>query len=100
MPRSRTLYGLVAFALLDCLTTWGCTSSPQQKVTIHDSQDGTVYLQRIPNDSLQATHPITLASGTIARTLRGIRVRDSRRTMQTSLSAVVSPATALRPFGA
>ena len=98
MPRSRTLYGLVAFALLDCLTTWGCTSSPQQKVTIHDSQDGTVYLERIPNDSLQATHPITLDSGTIARTLRGIRVRDSRKTMQTFLSSVFSPSTPVRAF--
>lgn len=98
MSRSRTLYGLVAFALLVCPTTWGCTSSPQQKVTIHDSQDGTVYLERIPNDSLQATHPITLDSGTIARTLRGIRVRDSRKTMQTFLSSVFSPSTPVRAF--
>jgi hypothetical protein len=89
---------LVAFALLVCPTTWGCTSSPQQKVTIHDSQDGTVYLERIPNDSLQATHPITLDSGTIARTLRGIRVRDSRKTMQTFLSSVFSPSTPVRAF--
>ena len=98
MPRSQTLYGPVAFALLACLMTWGCTSSPQQKVTIHDSPDGTVYLERIPNDSLQATHPITLDSGTIVRTLRGIRVRDSRKTMQTFLSSVFSPSTPVRAF--
>lgn len=98
MPRSQTLHGPVAFALLACLMTWGCTSSTQQKLTIHDSPDGTVYLERIPNDSLQATHPITLDSGTIARTLRGIRVRDSRKTIQTFLSSVFSPSTPVRAF--
>lgn len=95
--RRAPIYGPVA-ALLACLTTWGCTSSPQQKLTIHDGPDGTVYLERIPDDSVQATHPITLDSGTIARILRGTRVRDSRQTLQTFLSSVLSPSAPTRAF--
>jgi len=76
MPR------LVAVALFACVMASGCTSSPRPELTIHDSQRGTVYLERIPDTTFQATHPITLERGTIARALRGIHVRDDKNTLQ------------------
>jgi hypothetical protein len=41
-----------------------------------------VYLERITDTSFQATHPISLEPGTLARALRGIQVRDDRNTLQ------------------
>lgn len=98
MARSQILYGPVVFSLLACLTASGCAASPRQTVTIHDSPRGTVYLERIPNDSFQATHPITLSGDTIARALRGIHVRDTRSTLQALMSSAWSPSTPVRAF--
>ena len=88
----------IACALLLCLAAWGCTSTAQQKLTIHDSPRGTVYLEKIRDNAIQATHPITLDADTIARTLRGIYVREDRSTMQGLLTSVISPSTAKHVF--
>ena len=82
MQRSRTIHGPVVLTLISCFLASGCASSPRPELTIHDSQRGAVYLERIPDTSFQATHPITLESGTIARTLRGIHVRDDKNALQ------------------
>lgn len=82
MPHPRTTYGLVAVFLFACLITVGCASSPRPELTIHDSSRGLVYLERIPDASFQATHPISLEPGTIARALRGIHVRNDKTALQ------------------
>jgi hypothetical protein len=74
--------GPVVFALIPCFFASGCASSPRPELTIHESSRGSVYLERIPDTSFQATHPITLESGTVARALRGIHVRDDKNTLQ------------------
>lgn len=79
--------GSIASALLACLIATGCASSPRTGLTIHDSPRGSVYLERIPAGSFQATHPITLEAVIIARALRGIQVRDDRTTLQAFLSS-------------
>lgn len=76
----------VVVALLACFISSGC-ASPRSEMTIYDSPRGTVYLERIPDTAFQATHPITMNSGTIARALRGIHVRDNRNTLQTLLAS-------------
>ena len=83
MRRIRTKPGSAAVALLVCLIASGCSSAPRHGLTIHDSPRGSVYLEQIPNTSFQATHPITLKAGMIARALRGIQVHDNRNTLQT-----------------
>ena len=98
MPRLYTMCRSSAYALLVCLTALGCTSTPQQRLTIHDSLRGMVYLEKIPDNAVQATHPIALNTDTIARTLRGIYVRENRTTMQGLLTSVISPSTAKRVF--
>jgi len=74
--------GLVVIALLACFLASGCSSSPRPELTIHDSPRGSVYLERIPDTLFQATHPINLEPGTIARALRGIHVRDDKNALQ------------------
>ena len=74
--------GPVVFALIACFIASGCMSSPHPALTIHDSPRGTVYLERIPDSSFQATHPINLEQDTIARALRGIHVRDDKNALQ------------------
>jgi hypothetical protein len=58
---------------------------------IHDSLRGSVFLEPIRNRSLEATHPITLDTGVIARALRGIQVRDDRNTLQVLLGSRPEP---------
>ncbi|TKB56378.1 MAG: hypothetical protein E8D50_00295 [Nitrospira sp.] len=55
-----------------------CASAPDLDVTIHESNRGAVYMERIPDRSFQASHPITLSADTMARVLRGVVVKDSR----------------------
>jgi len=74
--------GPVVIALLACFLASGCASSPRPELTIHDSQRGSVYLERIPDTSFQATHPINLEPSTIARALRGVHVRDDKNALQ------------------
>ena len=95
MQRTHPKAGPLAVALLACLIASGCSSSPRHGLTIHDSPRGSVYLEQIPDTSFQATHPITLEAGMIARALRGIQVRDDRNTLQAFL---VSRPEAVRAF--
>jgi hypothetical protein len=85
----------VAAGLLACLITAGCAASPRPELTIHDSPRGTIYLERIPDTSFQATHPITLSSAVIARALRGIHVRDDKNALQ---ALFASPQAVARAF--
>lgn len=88
------MLGPVAVALIACAIAPGCASSPRPELTIHDSARGTVYLERIPDASFQATHPIALEPDTIARALRGIQVRDDRNTLQALLASRPEPSRA------
>ena len=55
-----------------------CATAPDLDVTIHESNRGAVYMERIPDRSFQASHPITLSADTMARVLRGVVVKDTR----------------------
>lgn len=69
-----------AFILLTgiILALSACASAPDLDVTIHESKQGAVYMERIPDRSFQASHPITLSADTMARVLRGVVVKDNR----------------------
>ena len=70
----------IALVLLTGITLAlsACATGPDLDVTIHESERGAVYVERIPDRSLQATHPMTLSAETMARVLRGVVVKDSR----------------------
>lgn len=60
------------------LTLSACTTGPELDVTIHESDRGAVYVERIPDRSFRAAHPITLSADTMARVLRGVAVKEDR----------------------
>ncbi len=55
-----------------------CASGPDLDLTIHESDRGAVYVERFPDQSFQAAHPLTLSADTMARVLRGVVVKDGR----------------------
>jgi len=50
---------------------------------IHESQKGSVYLERASDRSFQAAHPIKLDPSLIARVLHGVRLQERKGTIQT-----------------
>jgi hypothetical protein len=55
-----------------------CASGPDLDLTIHESERGAVYLERFPDRSFQASHPMTLSAETMSRVLRGVVVKNDR----------------------
>jgi hypothetical protein len=54
-----------------------CATGPELDLTIHESERGAVYVERIADRSFQAAHPITLSADTMAQVLRGVVVKDT-----------------------
>jgi hypothetical protein len=59
-----------------------CSTGPDVDLMIHESAQGTVYLERISNRSFQAAHPIKIDTGTIALVLSGVLVREDQSALQ------------------
>ena len=55
-----------------------CATGPEVDLTIHESDRGAVYMERILDRSFQASHPITLSVDMLARILRGVAVKEDR----------------------
>src|SRR5512134_3897874 len=70
----RTLILLIGLTL----TLSACAMGPELDLTIHESDRGAVYVERIPDRSFRAAHPITLSVDTMARLLRGVAVKEDR----------------------
>ncbi len=54
-----------------------CATGPDLDLKVHESERGSVYVERIPDRSFHAAHPIVLSTDTMARVLRGVIVKDS-----------------------
>jgi len=55
-----------------------CATGPELDVTIHESERGAVYIERFPDRSIQASHPMTLSADIMARVLRGVVVKENQ----------------------
>ena len=55
-----------------------CATGPELDLTIHESDRGAVSVERIPDRSFRAAHPITLSAHTMARVLRGVALKEDR----------------------
>ena len=53
-----------------------CATGPEVDVTIHESERGAVYVERVPDRSFHAAHPIAISTDTMARVLRGVIVKE------------------------
>ncbi|HEY6640179.1 MAG TPA: hypothetical protein VIY67_05555 [Nitrospiraceae bacterium] len=60
------------------LFTSACSTGPERDITLHETDRGAVYLERISDRSFKAAHPITLSEDTMARVLRGVAVKEDR----------------------
>ena len=60
------------------LTLSACATRPELDLTIHESDRGAVYVERIPDRSFRAAHPITLSADTMARVLLGVALKEDR----------------------
>jgi hypothetical protein len=80
----------VPLALL-CLVGTACsTTTPTGKI-IFDDPRGTVSLQTMSDQSIQASHPITLDPALLAQILRGIEIQDQEHGLQQVLVGRSSP---------
>jgi hypothetical protein len=95
---TMTYYPRHAFLLLagTTLVLSACATGPDLDLTLHESDRGTVYVERIPDRSFQAAHPVTVSAETMARVLRGIVVQGGRGVL--GKPAVGKPE-AVRAFG-
>jgi hypothetical protein len=78
------------------LTLSACATKPDLDITIHKSEHGAVYVERVSDRSFQATHPMTVSAETMARVLRGVIIKDGRGVL--GILASDNPQT-IRAFG-
>jgi hypothetical protein len=77
-------YHWLPFLLGGFLCVAGCANRPQIDETIQtDAARGSVYLERISDLHFQAAHPIKLDRDLIARSLRGVLVREQQDVLHT-----------------
>lgn len=87
--RKRSPNPLLFLALL-CVLGTGCSTPPQTGKAVFEDPRGTVSLQTISDQSIQASHPINLEPPLIARALSGIQVQERQRTLQEMLGGSAS----------
>ena len=80
-----------------CFLLGSCATGAEMDIMLQESPKGAVYIERIPDSKFQAAHPIKLEREVIARTLRGLYVREDRSTLQTIYSSS-SETGVVRPF--
>lgn len=77
----RYNFGTITLVGIGLLAS-GCSTGPELDLILHNSDRGTITLERMPDRSFQAAHPITLPPETVARVLRGILVREEHTFVQ------------------
>lgn len=68
-----------------------CATGADLDVTIHESEQGSVYVERIPDRSFQAAHPISISAYTMTRVLRGVVIEDSGKVLGSLVSGKQAP---------
>ena len=87
----RLSYKPSIFLALLCVIGTACsTTAPTGKILFEDPR-GTVFLQTMADQSIQATQPITLDPTLIAQVLKGMTVQDQERGIQRLLAGRSSP---------
>jgi hypothetical protein len=87
----RLAYKPSVFLALFCVIGTACsTTAPTGKILFEDPR-GTVSLQAMADQSIQATQPITLEPTLIAQVLKGMTVQDQERGIQRLLAGRSSP---------
>ncbi|MER3423121.1 MAG: hypothetical protein C4293_07705 [Nitrospiraceae bacterium] len=82
---ARTVIGLGFLLIL------GSCASSTREIPLHESPEGTVYLERVADRDFQAAHPISLNPTVIARVLSGVMVTDEKTAAQALFASEVRP---------
>jgi hypothetical protein len=88
--RQRSRITAAALALL-CLLGTACSTTDRNAKVLFEDPRGTVSLQTMSDQSVQATHPITLDPLLLAQILKGIEVQDQERGLQRILGGTSAP---------
>jgi hypothetical protein len=89
--RDATVRRFLPVLTVGCLLAGGCATAPEVDTMIQEAPKGAVYLERIPDRAVQTSHPITLDRELIARTFRGVLVRDDTTAVQKLMSHKPAP---------
>ena len=74
-----------------CFICAACGTTGQTGKILFDDPRGTVSLQTLPDQSIQANHPINLEPTLVAQVLRGLEVQDQERGLQKLFGGVPAP---------
>ncbi|TKB65128.1 MAG: hypothetical protein E8D47_09080 [Nitrospira sp.] len=89
VPRRCGATSLVLILL--CLLSTACNTASQNAKILFEDQRGAVLLQRIPDESVQATHPLKMDPALLAQLLKGIAVQDQERGLQKLMGGPPAP---------
>ncbi len=64
----------------------GCLSHPRVETVVHESSRGTVSLKEFPDSNIRASHPVTLDPDLMRRVLTGVRARQRKTTIESTLT--------------
>ena len=87
----RLSYKPSIFLALLCVIGTACSTTAPTGTILFEDPRGTVSLQTMADQSIQATHPVTLEPTLIAQILRGMAVQDQERGIQRLLAGRSSP---------
>ncbi|MFM8552467.1 MAG: hypothetical protein ACKOCD_09220 [Nitrospiraceae bacterium] len=90
-PALAPIASLLTTVLIGALSA-GCASAAGSEIIVYDSQHGRIYLEALPDKTLQAAHPITLPAATIAQVLRGIQVVGDKSAVEGIFDSKPKPA--------
>jgi hypothetical protein len=79
------------FLVLLCLAGTACSTTDQNTKVLFEDPRGTVSLQAMSDQSIQATHPVNLEPALLAKILRGIEIQDQEHGLQKLLGRPPSP---------
>ena len=87
---SRFTLNSILLALL-CFVFAACGTTGQAGKILFDDSRGTVSLQAISDQSIQANHPINLDPTLVAQVLQGMEVQDQERGLQSLFGRAPTP---------
>jgi len=79
------------FLALLCLVGTACSTTDQNTKILFEDPRGTVSLQTMSDQSIQATHPINLEPNLLAKILRGVEIQDQEHGFQKFLAGRSAP---------
>ena len=86
IQRRRRPRNSLFFLTLLCLVSTACSTTAQSNRVLVEDPRGTLSLQPISDQSVQASHPINLEPALITRVLSGMQVQERQRTLQELLA--------------